>query len=91
MRNKWILALSVLSIGCAAASDKSSTGVGPGNGAADGGGNGNGGESAGDNGSGGDTPACASDTFFADLKPSALVFQLDTSGSMNCPITNPVA
>ncbi len=36
-----------------------------------------------------DASACATDTFKADVKPAALVFQIDTSGSMNCPITNP--
>lgn len=48
--------------------------------------------SAGDppiNGDGTITDACATDTFIADLEPSALAFQIDTSGSMNCPITDP--
>jgi hypothetical protein len=32
---------------------------------------------------------CEEDTFVAELEPSALMFQIDTSRSMNCPITEP--
>lgn len=99
MRSSWLLALGCLTVGCAASGDDAVTGGGSGTGgntAGDGGSSGNAGSNAGSGGgnaTGGggdlDAAACASDTFFADLKPSALVFQLDTSGSMNCPITNP--
>jgi hypothetical protein len=35
------------------------------------------------------TNTCAEDTFFAELEPSALMFQVDTSRSMNCKISEP--
>ncbi len=88
--------------GCAAGGSSVTGGAGAGSGSSAGNSNGdstgnaagdssgsNNDDSGGSNGSANaDGGACAADTFKADLKPSALVFQIDTSGSMNCPITN---
>ncbi len=77
---------------CAADNSDVTVGVGgPGAGSGADGGSSSGNGPGNANGTGGrsDGGACATDTFKADVKPSALVFQIDTSGSMNCPITKP--
>jgi hypothetical protein len=94
------LAFLVLGFGCSAQSDNGATISGgdakPDSGVtADAGGGGrdggvvvrpDAGSNAGDRDA---SDTCEADTFVAELEPSALMFQIDTSRSMNCPITDP--
>jgi hypothetical protein len=89
--SSWLTLFLAFSTGCSAVnSDTSSIGGGASgsDSNASAGASAGGGSSARD-GSAPDDDICAADTFFAELEPAALIFQLDTSGSMNCPITNP--
>lgn len=86
----------ILAIGCAAGGNSSSENTGGRGGSSGvGGAPGTGGEGAEFITDAGPTPidpdaACLADTFGAEVTPAQLLFQLDTSGSMNCPPTDTV-
>jgi hypothetical protein len=94
-----ILPLSVLmiAVGCAAGGNSTSQNPSGGGGSSSSGngGSGTGGEGAGFITDAGGPPidpdaACLTDTFGAEVAPAQLLFQLDVSGSMNCPPTDTV-
>ncbi len=96
---RWTV-LSILALaGCAAGSNDASPGSGGDTGAGGSGGSGAStgqggdliGSSGGQGGAGFDPDsACLKETFGAEAAPAFLLFQLDVSGSMNCPPTDTV-
>lgn len=95
------LAMAGMAIGCSAGSGGDLSGAGAGGGGASGAGGGGGGGSSGqggtlnlDSGTGGGggldpDSACLTESYGAQARPASLLFQLDTTRSMNCPLAQP--